>query len=112
MTWTRFCTKRSWKKLISLQARLFYNFEYAGCTQRAFFWLTERLNVQIISTTQKHNPYLLSKEQEKEMIKQMEKNKSYLKVPRRPSWTTEMTAQELQHNERTAFLEWRRELAQ
>jgi large subunit GTPase 1 len=32
-------------------------------------------------------------------------------VPRRPKWTREMTAEELDEAERTAFLEWRRGMA-
>ena len=34
-----------------------------------------------------------------------------LKIPRRPEWNKEMEAQEIQHNENMAFLEWRRDLA-
>ena len=34
-----------------------------------------------------------------------------LTVPRRPAWTAETTPAQLDHHERSAFLEWRRELA-
>lgn len=34
-----------------------------------------------------------------------------LKIPRRPQWTKEMSAQEINHNENLAFLEWRRDIA-
>uniref|UniRef100_A0A0D9ZB28 CP-type G domain-containing protein n=1 Tax=Oryza glumipatula TaxID=40148 RepID=A0A0D9ZB28_9ORYZ len=34
-----------------------------------------------------------------------------LKVPRRPPWTPQMTVEELDANEKRAFLEWRRNLA-
>lgn len=34
-----------------------------------------------------------------------------LKLPRRPKWNVEMTAEELQEAENKAFLDWRRELA-
>ena len=34
-----------------------------------------------------------------------------LPVPRRPAWNEQQTAAELDHNERSAFLEWRRGLA-
>jgi len=37
--------------------------------------------------------------------------KETLSVPRRPGWTRETTAEELDANERRAFLEWRRALA-
>ena len=34
-----------------------------------------------------------------------------LKLPRRPKWTKEMTAAELDMNEKSSFLEWRRDIA-
>jgi len=34
-----------------------------------------------------------------------------LKIPRRPQWAPEMTAQEIQTNENIAFLHWRRDIA-
>ena len=34
-----------------------------------------------------------------------------LKIPRRPEWTTGMTGEEVSRNENTAFLEWRRDIA-
>jgi large subunit GTPase 1 len=41
------------------------------------------------------------------------KNPSYkpLKIPRRPQWTTEMTAEELDTLEKQAFVGWRTEIA-
>jgi large subunit GTPase 1 len=41
------------------------------------------------------------------------KNPKYkpLKIPRRPKWTKDMEAHEIQQNENMAFLEWRRDLA-
>ncbi|KAJ3679552.1 hypothetical protein LUZ60_017563 [Juncus effusus] len=36
---------------------------------------------------------------------------SYLKVPRRPAWNAKMSVEELDANEKQAFLEWRRKLA-
>ena len=35
----------------------------------------------------------------------------HMKIPRKPLWTKEMTSDELDKNERNAFLEWRREIA-
>lgn len=35
-----------------------------------------------------------------------------LKVPRRPEWTREMSAEELQAKEVQSFIEWRRDIAQ
>eukprot|EP01099_Mayorella_cantabrigiensis_P005510 TRINITY_DN4448_c0_g1_i1.p1 TRINITY_DN4448_c0_g1~~TRINITY_DN4448_c0_g1_i1.p1 ORF type:complete len:437 (+),score=126.60 TRINITY_DN4448_c0_g1_i1:193-1311(+) len=40
-----------------------------------------------------------------------EKNLKNLKIPRRPGWDVETTAEELQHSEKEAFLKWRRILA-
>lgn len=37
--------------------------------------------------------------------------KNLLKIPRRPTWSAEMSAQDLQTNENLSFLEWRRGLA-
>lgn len=35
----------------------------------------------------------------------------HLKIPRKPAWTRDMTAEQVERNERDAFLEWRREIA-
>eukprot|EP01035_Chromulina_nebulosa_P016882 gene16882-22370_t len=35
----------------------------------------------------------------------------HLQIPRKPAWTTEMTAEEIDRNEKNAFLDWRRSLA-
>ena len=32
-------------------------------------------------------------------------------IPRKPHWTNKMTKQEVEQNEKTAFLDWRRELS-
>eukprot|EP00941_MAST-03F_sp_MAST-3F-sp1_P001769 g1769.t1 len=37
--------------------------------------------------------------------------KTSLKIPRRPAWTAETTAEELDELERSSFLQWRREVA-
>ena len=39
------------------------------------------------------------------------KLRRYIKVPRRPAWTRDMSAETLDANERRHFLEWRRALA-
>lgn len=71
----------------------------------------ERRNVKIITNDQ-FNPYLLTPEQE--ALKKAKHNefKQSLTVPRRPPWNSETTPTELDRNEREAFLEWRRHLAQ
>jgi hypothetical protein len=35
----------------------------------------------------------------------------HLKIPRKPAWTREMTAEEIDRQEKEAFLLWRREIA-
>lgn len=35
----------------------------------------------------------------------------HVQIPRKPEWTTKMTAEEVDRNEKDAFLEWRREIA-
>jgi len=47
-----------------------------------------------------------------EQVAEQLKNKHHLAVPRRPPWDASTTAQELDNNERTAFLEWRRNLVE
>jgi large subunit GTPase 1 len=40
-----------------------------------------------------------------------EERRHLLRIPRRPFWTREMTAEQLDENERESFLAWRRGLA-
>jgi large subunit GTPase 1 len=40
-----------------------------------------------------------------------DRNRHRLRLPRRPAWNAQTTAEELDHKERTSFLLWRRELA-
>jgi len=35
----------------------------------------------------------------------------HLRIPRKPAWTTAMSAEEVDRREKDAFLEWRREVA-
>lgn len=76
---------------------------------------TERTKMRVISApnmpTPTSNPFLLSAEEEKEVIKKKSDFQSDLTVPRRPPWTRQMTRLELEKQERESFLEWRRELA-
>jgi large subunit GTPase 1 len=64
---------------------------------------------QSASSTQ--NPYLLSEQEEKKTLEKHQENKTRLRVPRRPPWTKSMTTAELDKQEKTAFLDWRRGLA-
>ncbi|KAH8119933.1 P-loop containing nucleoside triphosphate hydrolase protein [Phellopilus nigrolimitatus] len=77
----------------------------------------ERHNITIIQTpsasaSSAHNPFLLTDQEEKQALEKHRQNKSRLQVPRRPPWTREMTHIQLERQERDAFLEWRRGLAQ
>ncbi|KAF7722251.1 hypothetical protein EC973_003501 [Apophysomyces ossiformis] len=70
----------------------------------------ERLNVRVVEDNYL-NPFLLSENEEKERLKKQEANVDKLAVPRRPQWDKSMTAEQVQRNEREAFLEWRRGMA-
>ena len=39
------------------------------------------------------------------------KQMAILKIPRRPEWSKDMTAEEIERQENLAFLEWRRDIA-
>ncbi|CAG9854880.1 unnamed protein product [Phyllotreta striolata] len=70
----------------------------------------EKLNIKFVNP--RSNVGLLTKD-ELEAAKQAHtKNKSNLKIPRRPPWNAETSPDELDRNEKEAFLEWRRSLAQ
>ncbi|KZT35631.1 P-loop containing nucleoside triphosphate hydrolase protein [Sistotremastrum suecicum HHB10207 ss-3] len=76
----------------------------------------EKQNVIIIQNpdvgvSSAHNPFLLSAQEERETVQKHQKNKEKLRVPRRPRWTKDLTAEQLERQERDAFLEWRRGLA-
>ncbi|CAL1695115.1 unnamed protein product [Somion occarium] len=74
----------------------------------------ERRNVKIISAPagSQQNPYLLSEEEEQKALKKQQDNKGRLRVPRRPPWDKSMTPVQLDRQEKDAFLEWRRGIAQ
>ena len=69
----------------------------------------EKLNIHFINS--KSQIGILSAEKSKEIVKLQEKNKEFLKIPRRPKWNKSTSPQELQTKEREEFLEWRRKLA-
>ncbi|KAI8990496.1 P-loop containing nucleoside triphosphate hydrolase protein [Trametes punicea] len=74
----------------------------------------ERRNVKILSvaSSAQQNPYLLTEEEERSTLKKQSENKQRLRVPRRPPWTKGMTTAQLDRQEKDAFLEWRRGLAE
>ena len=74
--------------------------------------IVERRNLKIITSDAGTNPYLLTQQQETDLLEKQKQKKSALKVPRRPAWTESTTPSELEIAEKEAFLEWRRGLAQ
>lgn len=69
----------------------------------------EKLNIQFVNP--KSNVGLLSKSEREAAEKKHIDKKDLLKIPRRPKWTTETTAEDLHLQENQSFLEWRRGLA-
>uniref|UniRef100_A0A0A1XL09 Large subunit GTPase 1 homolog n=1 Tax=Zeugodacus cucurbitae TaxID=28588 RepID=A0A0A1XL09_ZEUCU len=69
----------------------------------------EKLNITFINP--KSGVGLLSKTQQKQMEQKHKEHRNMLTVPRRPKWTADTTADELQRAENQSFLEWRRSLA-
>lgn len=70
----------------------------------------EKLNVTFVNPKVGEN--LLSPAERAQVALLHEQNKHYLQIPRRPSWNSETTAEQLQEKERESFLEWRRQLAE
>lgn len=69
----------------------------------------EKLNIKFINL--QSLPGILSSSEKKKVLETHEKNKEFLKIPRRPKWDNSTTAQDLQVREKLEFLEWRRGLA-
>lgn len=74
----------------------------------------ERRNVTVITAPgmKRHNPYLLTEEEEEDIREKQDSNRGRLRVPRRPKWTINQTKEELDRSEKDSFLEWRRNLAE
>eukprot|EP00099_Drosophila_melanogaster_P010471 NP_001284779.1 nucleostemin 3, isoform B [Drosophila melanogaster] len=69
----------------------------------------EKLNITFVNPKQRVG--LLSKTQEQRMHQKHDEHRDQLKIPRRPKWTKETSAEELVRAENEAFLDWRRDLA-
>lgn len=69
----------------------------------------EKLNIAFVNP--KSNVGLLSKTEEKLLEKKHFDKKDLLKIPRRPKWDQNTTAEDLQRAESEAFLDWRRNIA-
>eukprot|EP01135_Chromosphaera_perkinsii_P011378 Nk52_evm23s2391 gene=Nk52_evmTU23s2391 len=70
----------------------------------------ERLHVKIIE--EHTNTGMLSDERKEEIRQAEEDNRALLRIPRRPSWDAETTAEQLHQREKSSFLDWRRGLAE
>lgn len=70
----------------------------------------EKLNIHFVRPTLTQG---LLTEAEKKVVKEaQEKNKTLLRIPRRPPWDRTTTVEELMDFERSSFLEWRRTLVE
>ncbi|XP_020802630.1 large subunit GTPase 1 homolog [Drosophila serrata] len=69
----------------------------------------EKLNITFVNPKQRVG--LLSKTQEQRMHQKHVEHRDQLKIPRRPKWSKETSAEELERAENEAFLDWRRDLA-
>ena len=78
--------------------------------QLYFKTLYSNIFKKIVGAGDPKNPFLLSKSEEKEALRQHDLYKEALTIPRRPEWNQDTTANELQKMERESFLDWRRGL--
>ncbi|SAM58915.1 probable LSG1-Large-Subunit GTPase involved in 60S ribosomal subunit biogenesis [Ustilago bromivora] len=82
----------------------------------ADFTAERRSGVTVITAPNRertrHNPYLLTGQEEQEVLKKHAQNKERLRVPRRPEWDSTTTRAQLERAEKDGFLEWRRGLAE
>ncbi|EDW00418.1 large subunit GTPase 1 homolog [Drosophila grimshawi] len=69
----------------------------------------EKLNITFVNPRQRVG--LLSKTQEQTMHQKHVEHLDQLKIPRRPKWNKETSAEDLERAENEAFLNWRRDLA-
>lgn len=69
----------------------------------------EKLNIAFVNP--KSTIGILSPSERAEVERKHIDKKNLLKIPRRPKWSAEMSAQDLQTKENLSFLEWRRGLA-
>lgn len=70
----------------------------------------EKLNTTIV--TPKNNEGLLTSEAVMAIKQAQQEHQHFLRIPRRPEWDENMTAEELDQIEKESFLQWRRQLAQ
>ncbi|KAJ2012604.1 hypothetical protein IW146_009891 [Coemansia sp. RSA 922] len=72
----------------------------------------ERMNVKIISADESTaNQFLLTADEEAQLLQKHKEKRARLRVPRRPAWDHSTTAAQLHRDEREGFMAWRRDLA-
>lgn len=71
-------------------------------------FLAEKLDIKFVNP--KSNIGLLTRDEKRKAKDLHDQNKSELKIPRRPHWNAQMSKEDLDSNEKQAFLEWRRNL--
>lgn len=72
-------------------------------------FIAEKLNIKFVPAEARAG--ILTSEERARLKKVHEENKQLLRIPRRPKWDENTSAEVLQQAERDSFLEWRRELA-
>ncbi|EDV23809.1 uncharacterized protein TRIADDRAFT_57384 [Trichoplax adhaerens] len=70
----------------------------------------EKLNIKVIDS--EYGETTAGEDENQARIAAEEENKKFLRIPRRPAWTTDMSADELQSKERDYFLTWRKQLSE
>jgi large subunit GTPase 1 len=102
----------SWMKMRSVTEQDSLN-EFLSTAELAGtdFTAEKMSSVKIIHSDQK-NPYLLSRDEERGVVRKQNAKRARLTVPRRPKWDAQTTRTELDERERQSLLEWRRGLAE
>lgn len=112
----RFATERqeaSWVKLrLVTQENALDEFLSTAEMADTDFSAERGANVKIININTDTNPHLLSAEEEARRRALHLQHENELRVPRRPLWDRNTSRLELDRMEKSAFLEWRRDLAQ
>ncbi|TNM87955.1 large subunit GTPase 1 homolog [Takifugu flavidus] len=73
-------------------------------------FVAEKLNIRFVPAEARAG--LITAEEKVQLAKLHEKNKHFLRIPRRPHWDDSTSGEALQQAEKDTFLEWRRILAQ
>ncbi|CAA0818867.1 GTPase LSG1-2 [Striga hermonthica] len=85
--------------------------EQADEAHRLFSNLNPPANLPINLDSASNASEMTAEERREQQKKEEALHASSLRIPRRPPWNSKMSVEELDDNERRAFLEWRRSLA-